>query len=294
MKPTAINHASRFLLGICAAVLLVFIFGSSAFGQQQFRHRYKFKANKFNTNKNKAPAGLYEVPETPMGQDVIVGYATIGGKVTPIHKAPYLPIIVPDNSKLINDVKNIKKHYLYGLIDRRTDDTLFIHFWTIDPANDPLKTKPAYVNSDNNGDTFAYYIGDDWRTLTVPFNYFMLTATAIPYRIDLKTGKTNADILDLNVACFYVLGRTKFFKNTDIDPRNTYFGIGPFVGLLPIPSDTEAAKAFSFTWGASGLYSLHGINFVASFGLEKIHANPYIGFGIGFNLVNLFDPSSAY
>jgi len=291
------QKATKYPMGFCTVVLMIALFGTSVYGQQQFHNRYQFKAKKFNTSRTKTPAGLYKIPQTPKGQDVIVGYANIAGKVTPIHKAPYLPIVVPANSMLINDIPTLKGHYLYGLIDRRTDDTLFIHFWYINPAKDPvqLKGSKTYINSAYNDTTFAYYIGDDnWRKFDVPFNFWMLTATAIPYAIDLKTGKTNANILDVNLACFYVTGRTRFYKNTDIDPRNIYFGIGPFIGLKPVADDTDASKAFSFTYGASGLFSIHGVNIVASFGLEKLHTNPYVGLGIGFSLVNLFDPTSAF
>jgi hypothetical protein len=156
-----------------------------------------------------------------------------------------------------------------------------------------------YINNSLNGHYFVLNI--PWkkrRTFTVPFAYRTITATSLPFRVDLTEGMTQSDFLNFNMAYLWVYGRTKYFKNDDINPRNVYLGVGPYVGLINIIVPSSANNAFGLTYGATAVLSIYNINLVSSFGISngftKITGTgtPYIGFGIGFNLVSLSDPSN--
>ena len=252
---------------------------NAAVAQQSFKVRYKFTSRKFNDSL------LYRLPDSVF--DRTAGYVIMDGKLLPFHR-----IKIPS---LVDSEKRLIKTRLYGLIDRRTDDSLFIHFFYIVPSGDPVKGSRVYVNSVDNNRNFVYLMSkhfDSSNHFDIPFSYWILTATSIPYKIDLKTGTTYSNFLDANIAGYYMMGRTRYYQNTDIDPRNFSFGVGGYLGLNKVPDQSPLTNAFGLTYGGSAVLSVFSVNLVGAVGFQKFLREPYFGIGFGFNLVSLFTPSN--
>ncbi len=260
--------------------LFVLFTPATAFTQQHFKFNYKFKNSVFL----KANLKMINDPIS----ETETGYVLIDGKENPVM------VVVPSTNPPTQ--QEIYKSLL-GVIDRRTGDKLYIHFYDIINS---IAAAPAatYVDLTDNGKSFEYTI-TNWKKgkkFNVPFKYKMLTATSLPFRINFSTGDTEAEFLNFNAAFLWVNGRTKFFKNEDIDPRNFQFGFGPYLGLINIPLNDK--NEFGITYGATVLFSVHKINLVGAFGLSNGFSKEtkptvsYLGFGIGFNLVELYDPTN--
>jgi hypothetical protein len=264
-----------FFASICFSIII-----PKTYGQQEFKVRYFFSHKKF------LAANLNMVTEQP-NSNVVNGYVLQhDGTKLPIHGITQPKIITP---------KTIHRK-LKGIIDFRDGDMLYFHFWDI--TSGPTLS-PTYVTAADNGNDFTYQI--NWNrkgNFSIPFSYRILTATNIPFKYDFFTKTTKADFLNFNLAYFFVFGRTKIYENDDIKPRNFYFGIGPYAGITSIEDNTQGFKRFGITYGASTVFSFYGLNLVESFGLENGFTNEtsnphfYIGIGLGYNLISLFDPSN--
>jgi hypothetical protein len=194
---------------------------------------------------------------------------------------------------------------LKGVITGRSGDTLKIRFWDIlhnsITAPDPYYQSATIINSQDNGREFLYIISstewiDDVK-FKIPFRFRTITATNIPFRVGLKgSKKIKADFLNANVSYFWIWGQTKFYKKKYIKERDSYFGLGPFVGLSSIDDPSSDDDQFGASYGVNFIYSVYDLNLVLALGAdngfkrETNHFQPYLGFGIGFKIVEITSP----
>ena len=201
---------------------------------------------------------------------------------------------------------------LKGYIIKQSEDrdTLFIRFWDIESKSDEFKSNAGIVNSiDDNGFTFAYKIKwENNKYFKVPFSAKIITATSIPFRYRLKNNADlEAEFLNVGVNLFFVNGVTKFFKQEQIEPRQNYWGWGPFVAFAQQKIDSSNTNGYvkiekqvaTISYGISGIRSCNGFSFILAIGFDnsigknakyweennfKKGLKPWIGFGFGFKL----------
>lgn len=208
---------------------------------------------------------------------------------------------------------------LKGYINKFSDDkdTLFIKFWYI--IDTPYSKKPDRykgnadtINSKDNNTTFAYVINwDNKRYFKVPFSANVLVAASIPFRYRLKSNADlEADFLNVGVNAFRIWGKTKFFKQEQIEPRLNYLGAGLFIAFSQQKIDSsntngniKAEKQVAvISYGISGIKSFNGFSIILAVGCDnaigknakyweennfKSGLKPWIGFGFGFKLTDI-------
>lgn len=184
-----------------------------------------------------------------------------------------------------------------------THDTLKISPWFMQSDTrliDQGNSKPVGFNLDLD---YVFYI-NNWRStkfkhypfISIPFYFRQLTATNIPLRFNLRNGEITGDFLNVNVAHFWLWGRTRIYKSPFVKPKNIYGGIGVFVGGSNIEEDSR--KLFGINYGVNFLFSWKSVTLVPAFGIENgINStvnkyNPYFGLGIGVKLIDLYEPGA--
>jgi hypothetical protein len=198
-----------------------------------------------------------------------------------------------DASKSIADGQS----RLVGNIISHKSDTLVIRFWDIlNTTKHPDRFQGASnsINSGDNGKDFYYQFSGN--KMKVPFSFRMLAAANIPFKVGLKDDKVTADFLNFGVSHFWIRGRTKFYSNEFVPTRDRYVGIGPYVGLSSIDDPDSEDNQFGLSYGVNAIISAYDLNFVIAFGADtgfKSNTNsvqPYLGFGIGFKLLEITTP----
>lgn len=196
---------------------------------------------------------------------------------------------------------------LKGIIRKRSkdgnNDTLLIRFWDITNEPATFTSNAAIVNSNNNGQDFIFVINPTYwtthRVLQIPYRTWQFTATNLPFRILTKSGDLEAEFLNANVSFIKTFGHTKIYQSEFVEPRNWSLSVGPYLGLTAIddPSATnDNKKEFGLNYGLNGIYAVQNFNITAAFGFQNgfreqtKSVQPYIGFGVGFKLVEFFTP----
>lgn len=214
--------------------------------------------------------------------------------------------------QIINQVNVETKTYtpktisnkLKGVITKRSKDgnadSLFIRFWDIKNEPVALTANTSIVNSTNNGQDFVFVISPTYwnshRSLQIPYRTFQFTATNLPFRILTKSGGLESEFLNANVSYIKTFGHTKIYKSEFIEPRNWSLSVGPYIGLSAIDNTLTDKKEFGLNYGLNGIYTVQNFNITAALGLQNgfkegtKSLEPYIGFGIGFKLIELFTP----
>ena len=182
------------------------------------------------------------------------------------------------------------------------NDTLFINFWPIVKTTDKFRTDNTVVSSANNEDDFVFVINTSYwethRNLKISYRTWQFTATSLPFRVLAfrKAGNLESDFLNANVAFVKVFGVTKIYQSEFIETRNASFALGPYLGLSSIDNTLVARKEFGLNGGVNGVFALQSFNITTALGLQQgfregtNKLQPYVGFGIGFKLVEFFAP----
>jgi hypothetical protein len=224
------------------------------------------------------------------------------GRITPIYPTSQVDSTV---------IKHI--HFrLKGYIESRSNDSLNISFWHIDPATDQFINSTSYINSSDSGNSILYKMNIDFlysRKFSVPFHANVILASTIPfrYRIGGSDG-LDADFLNVGVSALHIWGKTKFFKQDHIKPRFIYWGMGGFVGFSQLKLDSTNTKPHldtnmgTISYGFNVVGSVQDISILVALGFENAigtgagswtnnsfngGTHPWIGFGFGFKLIDL-------
>lgn len=270
----------RYTILVC-----ILLFSYNLHAQQQYKFAFRFDRSIFDSTN-------LEEDVTPDSCQPISGYLVQpDGTKYLIHKYVNHPDLIP---MLVR--KNGKK--LKGIIDYREDDILYMHFWYFTKGDKDYH----YVDSKANDKGFLFTI--PWTSeyhlwpfnwtgtyhYVIPFTFHCFTATNIPVKYDLNTGLFDPSLLNFSLVYFWCRGRRKFFKNTDIQPRDEYWGFGPYLGFFQTQNDNTVSQ-FAITYGGSWIYGDAGLNVIYSLGLangltKSSHGQFYTGIGLGFNLVS--------
>jgi hypothetical protein len=190
---------------------------------------------------------------------------------------------------------------LKGEIGSRNKDTFTVNLWP------PLALKGNNLVLDSNGtahDSDYIIVVKDWnpnntkfKKIKIRFREWELTATNLPFRVKFRDSTNlEGEFLSFNVTFLRVFGTTKIFQSRFVKPRNRSIAIGPYAGLSKIENPNNNKSEFALNYGANVVYSLGKLNLVLAAGAENgfkkgtKKLNPYIGFGIGFSLVDKFEP----
>jgi hypothetical protein len=267
---------------ILLAVAMMFC--NCIFAQQEHEFGYLFKLN-LNSK-----GDFYQISKKPGKVIDTIGY--INGSNTLILK-----------STSVNKTDLLKRSLssnLKGTISKRSGDTLFINFWKIVKESSNKSAALNIVNIKNSENDFIFVINDTsyvkGKYFNIPYRMGQFTATSLPFRVLLKGGKLESDFLNANVAYFSIKGRTKIFRNKLIKARNSFWGLGPYLGLSAIDNEETKNKEFGLNYGGSYIRSIQGLNLTVALGAQNgfkegtRSVKPYLGFGIGFKLVEIFSP----
>ena len=267
-------------------VVFILLFISKMYAQQQFGMRYKFDNSMFTS------MYIDSIPDNTGGinhsiaTDSIYGYVLRDdGTKLPVHiVARRIPV-----PKTINGS-------LKGVIDFRDGDNLYFHFWDI--ISTPLLSATNVDAGDNGKDFFGTINWNGELHIDIPFYFSSFSATYIPFKYDFCRKTTESSFLNFNAAYLFMWGRTRYFKNDDIKPRNTYAGLGGYFGGTNLQTDPQYLNQLGVTYGITGVFSFYGLNTIGSFGFENglTHQTSaphfYVGIGIGYNLVSFFGTSN--
>lgn len=193
---------------------------------------------------------------------------------------------------------------LKGFIVKRgkddDNDTLYIKFWNIVGEPDNLKSNNAMVNGNDNTKDFIFVIDPNYwknnRSLDIPYRAWQFSATNLPFRILTKSGDLESEFLNANLTFVRTFGHTRIFQSELVDPRNWSFSAGPYAGLSAIDNAVSGKKEFGLNYGLNGILAIQNVNITAAVGFQNgfkkdtKSLQPYIGFGIGFKLVEFFNP----
>ena len=179
---------------------------------------------------------------------------------------------------------------LLGLITKTSDehDTLYLKFW-------PFKTigsGDVTVNSTNYCREYALIPKWQKGHVDIPFVFTQFTATSLPMRFNLVDKTVVTDFsLNANLALFRIYGRTRYFHNSFVAPRNRSFGWGIFTGISSI-TGIESKNELGVNYGLNFLAVFYNLNIVPAIGIENnisrsTHFTPYFGLGVGFKIISL-------
>lgn len=199
--------------------------------------------------------------------------------------------------------KNIYNKLKGFIIKRGKDDdndTLYIKFWNIVKEPDDLKSDNTMVNSNDNSKDFIFVIGPNYwknhRVLDIPYRAWQFSATNLPFRILTKSRDLESEFLNANLTFVRTFGHTRIFQSELVEPRNWSFSAGPYAGLSAIDNAVSGKKEFGLNYGLNGILAIQNVNITAAVGFQNglkkdtKSLQPYIGFGIGFKLVEFFNP----
>jgi hypothetical protein len=207
--------------------------------------------------------------------------------------------IVKSNMAAYNQYRamTIPSKRLLGSITKRNEDSVFIKFWPI--VNDPFKDQKNLVNTSSADSNFVYVI-KKWKgskaKFDFPFKFNQLMATNLPFRVLTKTGDLESEFLNANISLQHVRGSNRIYKSVLMSPRSRYYAVGPYVGLSAIDNPVTTKKEFGLNAGVNLVLGLQSLNLTVAYGFQKgfktgtKDIQPYIGFGIGFDLLETFIP----
>jgi hypothetical protein len=223
-------------------------------------------------------------------------------------------------SSLLGGEKYDKTEYiassLKGYITKLSEDkdTMFIEFWSITDTtkeSDHYFNNPDTINACNNGETFAYIVPEDKNSISVPFSAWVASPVSIPLRYRLKSkSDLEADFLTAGFNWMRIWGKTKFYRQAQIDSRQNYWGGGFFAAISQQKVDSsntrgvveEEHNVAAISYGINVVKSWNTFNVTLAFGCDnaigyyaqhweennfKYGFRPWIGFGVGFKLFEL-------
>lgn len=190
---------------------------------------------------------------------------------------------------------------------------------TIEGGSDTFKIKPWYAPPQykylqdaagnelplNNDAEYMFVLSSDEYDLTwkgypyisIPYQFRQLTATNIPFIYNLTTEKFTANLLNANLTYLWLLGHTRYYKSKFVTAKNWYYGAGPFAGFNIYEVSDSDEKKVGLNAGINGTISFYNFNFLLAAGAQKKFDTAedkvelYIGFGIGFKLIDVFTPN---
>jgi hypothetical protein len=229
----------------------------------------------------------------------------------------------------------IPKHHLEIAILNRNQDTCMIEVWPppFKDQNNPtyqkghtviagIENDSLYNNSYNSADTL--YAIFNWHhpsttrrheTYNVLFRTIYLVPASIPLVYTTGSAQWQANFLNAGMAFGWGYGRTKFYKDNLMPPRNFYFGFGAVLGVSSITIDSQnVTKSLQPIIGKSSLtypavyggvhiaFSFNSVQLMGVVGseivLSKYHSSwqnegkLLYGIGIGLSIFNLAVPSA--
>lgn len=200
--------------------------------------------------------------------------------------------------------REIKEKIKVGKVKiNESHDTLTLVPWY--NTNGATKLKVYDDTSDVPlNDNSEYFLVIDWPKnkickyfiLPLGYRHGQFAVTSLPFRISLKTGELENNFLNANLTYLFMFGKTRFYKSKFLDPRNNYWGIGPYIGASTIKDGTT--EYFGFNYGLNGIRSIKNIDLTLAIGAEssfKTKAtdfNPYIALGIGIKLIDVYTPDN--
>jgi hypothetical protein len=209
--------------------------------------------------------------------------------------------------RTISNSKNMLRGYATKVSDDR--DSMYIEFWKITGLGH--QNDPTIINIADSNKTFAYKI--DWHNghFKLPFRARALTAVSIPFRVKMRNkADLEAEFLNIGITHVWLWGHTKFYKSKHVESRQFYYGVGPFLAFSQLKIDSTNTRGYmttekqvaNFSYGVNGLISVNNFHFVLALGFDNTFgpnakhyqdnisnrgASPWIGFGVGFKLVDL-------
>lgn len=284
------NTSNTFLLKNTIFLLLFLYVTNSLFSQQEFKFGFKFSKN-FIENKGRL---LYIKDTQKITVDTLGSFTHLGSTA----------FITRPGTKTLDSFasRKIANNKLRGIISSRNDDTLFIKFWKF--SKDSFKGSKIYVNSADEG-RYAFKINSSsWKKtcitnslyFTIPFRVDQLMATNLPFRVLINSNRLESDFLNANASFQFIYGKVRIYQSEFMKPRVRFFSWGPYLGLSAIDNPATLQKEFGVNFGLNIMYSIHGLNFILANGVQKGFKygtnsyEPYLGFGIGFKLVEIFSP----
>ena len=184
--------------------------------------------------------------------------------------------------------------------------------------HDPLDF--AVIGNERSGNFYLqpmYFVGTGkyeegyGPCFTVPFRGQDLTPITIPFVYRFNSGTFETNFFNVGLAYGKVFGRTKYFKESAINPRDFYFAVGGLIGLGPVQfAANDSAKTSESTigilYGVHVTISMNNIQLLFAGGLESalqgkamntndwLNQNkPWIGFGIGLSFFNILIPNGG-
>lgn len=241
-------------------ILLSFIFCLNARSQQTMRFGFRFDANDFRLGKRQ----LYLVGDTGL-------------------------------------VKRDFRGTLIGIITRRDRDSLFVNFW---PSLGLSNTTLVVQSYGTQHDSDYVIVIRNWNpenrkynSIDLKFRYKQFTATNIPFRVKFR-GSTSleSEFLNFNVTWLTVWGKTRIYESRFVKERSRSWARGIYIGLSTIKNPDTDKNEFGLNYGYNVIHTVNGFNFTLAVGAENgfknatKKLNPYIAFGLGFKLVEAFEP----
>lgn len=272
-------------------VLLLLVFGKSFSQDADYQFGYLFKKKILNQGT------LFQIIKKDSSFTKTIGSFVFNDNKT-------YSINTPEKVEKKIYIKRDIENWAKGIITKYSNDSIYIKFWRFKGATSQNNkdVNMTFLDSTNTGDTINYvYHIKKWgnykkRSTDIPFRFWQFMATSIPFRSFTKTGKLEGDFLNANATFVKVSGHTRFYKSSFVKPRNRYFAYGPFLGLSTIENPVTSKDEFGLNYGVNIIGSIHGLNIIAAYGFENgfksetNSVNPYFGFGIGFKLLDTFNP----
>jgi hypothetical protein len=234
--------------------------------------------------------------------------------------------------------RTIAKHHLEVAVLSRTQDTCMLEVWP--PAwrlqNDNFyRSLRTVIGGIENGSLYShdaisadtFYLVTKWtnspltrrhQSFNMLFKSVYLVPATVPIVYTTGTQQWQANFLSAGMAGGWAYGRTKFYRDNIMPPRNFYFGIGGVAGVNTVTlnaqsvSDTSILNKINKSSGVTypGVYlgghiafSFNSIQLMFVLGREwafgKYHAawenqgKLFLGLGIGLSIFNLVVPSAA-
>lgn len=199
-------------------------------------------------------------------------------------------------------------NFLKGVIIKKTEegklDTFFVKLWPVKTttglgtSDSQRKILPSnsIISQNPKGDNKYIIIVKDYHAasntkIDIPFRTWQLTEVTIPLRYNPSTKKMSSEFLNANMSYSYIWGKTRFYENEFVKPRDRYIGLGGFAGLGMTKNSLDEDEV-GVLYGANVILSAFNINFLFAYGFESAigknsKTSNYIGFGVGFDLFKL-------
>ena len=198
-------------------------------------------------------------------------------------------------------------------------DTFTIKLWYFDVDDEEGHMDEPFIGTHTDVDfymqPFYFVMTDNWKgkygKFKIPFRGKYLNPVTVPFVYRFTSGTYESNFFSAALAYGWVFGRTKYFKASDIAPRDHYIALGFIAGLGNVTfTSNDSLKSPQSTvgilYGGHVALSMNNIQLIIAGGLEtalqgkgmntRDWANqnkPWIGIGIGFSVFNLLIPNGS-